>query len=188
MKLIFAQGNPGKQYEQTRHNVGFLALDYYANKNSLSFQSKMKFNADIAEHTQGGEKIIIAKPMTFYNETGVSARAIADFYKIAPEDILVIHDELMLPFGKLRVRHAGRDAGNNGIKSLNNHLGDSFARIRIGIQNDLHKQIQDTDFVLGKFTEQERKALSTLILPEVSSMIDRFIDGNLPDESISISH
>lgn len=186
MKLIFAQGNPGKQYEQTRHNVGFIALDYFAHKHSLEFQSKMKFNADIAEFSQNNEKILLVKPMTFYNETGVSARAIADFYKIELSDILVIHDELMLPLGKVRVRHSGRDAGNNGIKSLNSHLGDKFARIRIGVQNELRGKVGDTEFVLGKFSADEQNILANLLLPEVVAMIDRFIDNSLLDESISI--
>lgn len=186
MKLIFAQGNPGKQYEATRHNVGFLALDYYAQQNSLEFQSKMKFNADIAEATLGGEKILFVKPMTFYNETGVSARAIADFYKIDSTDILAIHDELALPFGKIRIRHDGSDAGNNGIKSLNSHIGKQYARVRIGIQNEIYEKTQDTDFVLGKFNTSEVKKLQEYIFPEVTSIIERFVADSLVDESITI--
>lgn len=186
MKLIFAQGNPGKQYEKTRHNIGFLLLDRYAAAHSLEFQSKMKFNADIAEYSNVGEKILLVKPMTFYNETGVSARAIIDFYKIEPTDILVLHDELMLPFGKLRVRHGGRDAGNNGIKSLNAHIGDSFARIRIGIQNELRTRMQDTDFVLGGFSSDEQKIITTSLSEEVTGLIEKFLSDTLVDESISL--
>lgn len=188
MKLIFAQGNPGKEFERTRHNVGFLAIDSFAEKQSVSFQPKSKFNAELAEVTSGSEKILLAKPTTFYNETGASARAIVDFYKILPQDILVIHDELMLPFGKIRVRHSGRDAGNNGIKSLNSHLGENFARIRVGVQNELREKMNDTDFVLGKFSTGEQKVLNELLLPEITSLIDRFISGNLVDESISLEN
>lgn len=186
MKLVFAQGNPGKQYEKTRHNVGFMALDYYAEQNSLEFQHKIKFNADIAETTLSGEKILFVKPMTFYNETGVSARAIADFYKIDSTNMLVIHDELALPFGKIRIRHDGSDAGNNGIKSLNSHIGKHYARVRIGIQNEIYEKNQDTDFVLGKFNTLEIKQLQEYIFPEVTSMIERFVAGSLVDESITI--
>ncbi len=186
MKIILAQGNPGKQYEATRHNVGFLALDYYANDQGIQFQNKSKYNADIAEFTRAGEKILLVKPTTFYNETGVSARAITDFYKVDLTDILVIHDELALPFGKIRVRHSGRDAGNNGIKSLNSHLGEQYARIRIGVENDLRSKMGDTDFVLGKLSTSERKILHELLLPEVATMINRFIGDSLVDESITV--
>lgn len=186
MKLIFAQGNPGQHYAATRHNVGFRVLDFYADLHSLEFQTRMKFNADIAELSREGEKILFVKPMTFYNETGISARAVADFYKINPNNILVIHDELTLPFGKLRIRHTSRDAGNNGIKSLNAHLSGDFARIKIGIQNDLRDKMADSDFVLGKFSTDEEKVLSSLIFQETASCIDRFIKGDLVDESITL--
>src|SRR6266568_2679917 len=130
MKLILAQGNPGAEYAKTRHNVGFMALDVYAEKHDLEFQDKSKFHAQIAEMMPEDEKILFVKPTTFYNETGQAARALADFYKIAPTDILVIHDDLALPFGTLRTREKGSDAGNNGIKSLNAHLGEKYTRIR----------------------------------------------------------
>ncbi|MEP6710637.1 MAG: aminoacyl-tRNA hydrolase, partial [Candidatus Saccharibacteria bacterium] len=134
MKLIFAQGNPGDQYNTTRHNVGFAILDALAKKFEASFTSKPKFFADIAELNIEGEKILLVKPATFYNETGKSARALVDFYKLAPAtDVLVVHDDLALPFGTLRTREKGSDAGNNGIKSLNAHLGPDYARLRIGI-------------------------------------------------------
>lgn len=188
MKLIFAQGNPGNEFKRTRHNVGFLAIGFFAEKQSVAFQPKSKFHAEIAETTSGGEKILLVKPTTFYNETGVSARSIVDFYKIQSQDILVIHDELMLPFGKIRVRHSGRDAGNNGIKSLNSHLGEQFARIRIGVQNELREKMNDTDFVLGTFSTDEQKVLGALILPETVSLIERFLLGSLVDESISLVH
>lgn len=185
MKLIFAQGNPGKQYEKTRHNVGFLALDYYAHNHGASFQSKMKFNADVAEMSLAGEKILLVKPMTFYNETGVSARSIIDFYKLSSADMLVLHDELALPFGKIRVRHDGSDAGNNGIKSLTAHLTSQFARVRIGIHNTLVPQMQSADFVLSTLTPPEITALNKYIFPAVTSITDQFITGTLDDDSIT---
>lgn len=178
MKIIFAQGNPGTDYEKTRHNVGFLALDYYADKNNVQFQPKSKFHADIAELTVNGDKVLLVKPTTYYNETGKSARALADFYKVETTDILVIHDELALPFGTLRTREKGSDAGNNGIKSLNAHLGENYGRIRVGTANELAEKQGSYDFVLSKFTADESKKLSTDIFPKISDLIDDFVAGN----------
>jgi PTH1 family peptidyl-tRNA hydrolase len=178
MKLIFAQGNPGDKYKNTRHNVGFLAVDFYANKHGLRFANKAKFNAEIAETEVNGEKILLAKPSTYYNETGQSARALADFYKLATTDILVIHDELALPFGTLRTREKGSDAGNNGIKSLNAHLGESYARLRIGTSNELVEKQGSFDFVLSNFNASEAKKLSGDIFPKVSEIINDFIAGD----------
>lgn len=186
MKLILAQGNPGTRYEKTRHNIGFLAIDYFATLRSLEFQSKSKFNADIAEFTHNGEKILLVKPMTFYNETGVSARAIVDFYKISTEDILVIHDELALPFGTIRTRGKGSDAGNNGIKSLNSHIGQDYSRVRTGIANTLSDHADAMNFVLSQFTEEEQKLLKSFLFPAIVSIIDSFIAEQLEYTSQTI--
>lgn len=177
MKLILAQGNPGLEYAATRHNVGFLALDFYAAAHSLQFQSKPKFHADIAEITLHGEKVLLAKPTTYYNETGRAARAIADFYKLAPADILVIHDELALPFGTLRTREKGSDAGNNGIKSLNSHLGEHYARIRVGTWNNLAEHAGSMDFVLSKFGSDEMQKLEKDIFPKINELLLAFINN-----------
>lgn len=174
MKVIIAQGNPGTQYEKTRHNVGFLAISQYARLHSAEFQPKPKFNADIAEITDG-DRILLIKPTTFYNETGRAARAIADFYKINTNDIMVIHDELALPFGTLRTRDKGSDAGNNGIKSLNAHLGEQYARIRVGIHSDTADKIGAHDFVLAKFSPEEQAKLQSDIFPKIGELIDDFI-------------
>lgn len=175
--MIFAQGNPGKEYEKTRHNIGFMALDDYAQKHYLSFQKKPKFYADIAEVALGDTAVKLVKPTTFYNDTGKSARAIADFYKITSNDILVIHDELSLPFGTLRTRTKGSDAGNNGIKSLNAHLGENYARLRIGTWNETADNQDAYDFVLSPFTNDESEKLETIFL-KVDDIIDDFIDGH----------
>lgn len=175
MKLILAQGNPGTDYAKTRHNVGFLAVDDYSARYSTIFQTKSKFLADIAELTVGAEKILLVKPTTFYNETGRAARTIADFYKVTPQDILVLHDDLALPFGTIRTREKGSDAGNNGIKSLNAHLGEEYARIRVGVWNERADRMDAADFVLGKFNSDEMKRLEKDILPKVGELIDDFI-------------
>ena len=180
MKLILAQGNPGPEYALSRHNIGFMALDYLREKQKLvDFQPKSKFQALISELSTGNNKIILAKPTTFYNETGRSARAIADFYKIATNDILLIHDELALDFGTIRVRDSGSDAGNKGVRSLISHIGPDFWRIRIGIKNDLTERIQSAGFVLAPFAQAEVAALNASVLPSVQSMIDQFLEGSL---------
>jgi PTH1 family peptidyl-tRNA hydrolase len=176
MKLVFAQGNPGNQYLSTRHNVGFDALDHFAAKNQLAFKAKPKFFADIAEFTSNDYKVLLIKPTTFYNETGQCARVLVDFYKLNPaSDILVIHDDLALPFGTLRTREKGSDAGNNGIKSLNAHIGPDYARLRIGIYNDLRERMDDVDFVLGRFSKEEITALSD-IYQKADTIIDEFLN------------
>lgn len=178
MKLILGQGNPGAEYEKTRHNAGFLAIDHFAEQHDAQFQPKSKFHADIAELNMSGGKVLLVKPTTFYNETGACARALADFYKIDTADILVIHDELALPFGTLRTREKGRDAGNNGIKSLNAHLGENYARIRVGIWNDLADKAGAFDFVLSKFNAEEYDKLQSDILPKTDELIGDFIEGD----------
>lgn len=187
MKLIFAQGNPGLHYHSTRHNIGWRLIDVYAAKKSTAFSEKNKFNAEVAEFNQDGVKILLVKPTTFYNETGVSARALVDFFKLDPaSDVLVIHDELALPFGKLRVRQNGSDAGNNGVKSLNAHLGQHYTRLRVGIWNAQRERSDDRTFVLGKFTAAENQSIEQMIAPAAFSLIDQFLAGNLIDETISL--
>lgn len=184
MKLILAQGNPGPEYASSRHNVGFMALDFICEQRKLpAFQQKTKFQAYISEFSYEGEKVILAKPTTFYNLTGQSARAIADFYRIAPENILIIHDELALDFGTIRVRGAGSDAGNKGIRSLISHIGPDFWRIRAGIHNDLAGRMDSADFVLSQFSTQEKKALMADILPGIDSLVTRFLDNSLESTS-----
>lgn len=185
MKVIVAQGNPGNQYSRTRHNVGWVCLDRFAVEHEVTFSAKPKFFAEIAELTHGGEKVLLVKPTTFYNESGKSARAIMDFYKLSPKDILVIHDELALGFGKIRVRHKGSDAGNNGIKSLNTHIGQDYARIRIGILNELRSKLPDADFVLSSFSAEENAIIQQYVMPQTIVLLHRFIENNFVDESFS---
>jgi PTH1 family peptidyl-tRNA hydrolase len=178
MKLIFAQGNPGKEYASTRHNVGFFMVDRLTHTHGGEFSVKNKFHAEIAEISLLSEKIILAKPTTYYNETGRSARALIDFYKLNPaQDLLVIYDDLALPFGTIRTREKGSSAGNNGIKSLNATLGENYKRLRIGIYNTLRDRIPDADFVLAKFTANEKDAL-TGIYNLASHFIDDFVQGS----------
>jgi len=180
MKLLFAQGNPGRQYARTRHNTGFITLDALAEAQGATWSTQTKFRADIAEISVQGEKVLLIKPLSFYNETGQIARGLVDFYKLEPsEDLLVIHDELALPFGTIRVRQKGSDAGNNGIKSINAHLGENYARIRVGIWNERRDIMDDADFVLSAFSEEESKLLSTLVETKITPLISAFVKGEL---------
>ncbi len=177
MKLILAQGNPETRYDGTRHNIGFAIANSIADKHGITFVSKPKFFAEIAEFDYEGEKILLVKPTTYYNETGRSYRALVDFYKLAPEDVLIIHDELSLPLGTLRIREGGSDAGNNGIKSINAHGGTSTRRLRVGVGSELRDHIDDTDFVLGKFTKDEQEKLESL-KPRIAQIVKDFLTDN----------
>jgi PTH1 family peptidyl-tRNA hydrolase len=184
MKIILAQGNPGLQYERTRHNVGFMVLDSLTKSHDGTWRTESKFKADIAEVSLDGEKTLLVKPRSFYNETGQVARSIIDFYKLDPsQDVLVIHDELALPFGTIRIRKKGSDAGNNGVKSINAHLGQDYARIRIGIWNELRDQIDDANFVLSAFTKKEAEQLQLLIDDKILSLVNEFVRGTLESSS-----
>jgi PTH1 family peptidyl-tRNA hydrolase len=176
MKLIIGLGNIGAHYDGTRHNVGFAAVDAFAAANGLEWVQKDKFKASIAEGQVAGQKTILAKATTYYNLTGEAARAIKDFYKLDNTDILAIHDELALPFGTVRTRIGGSDAGNNGIKSLIAHLGGDFARIRIGIANDHLAHYGTADFVLAPLTHDERTQF-TDIATNAGNLIRTFLQG-----------
>lgn len=164
IKLIVGLGNVGKTYEGTRHNSGFMALDSYAKEMGFpKWQEKTKFKAQITEDFLAGQKVIIAKPTTLYNLSGESVKALMDFYKISPSDLVVVHDELDLPFGEVKEKQGGGSAGSNGLKSIISHIGPDFKRIRIGIKNDLLDKIDSADFVLAKFTSEEKKQLDQII-------------------------
>jgi len=186
MKVIIGLGNPETRYNNTRHNTGFAAVDAIAKKASASFQTKDKFKAHVAETTLSGEKVLLVKPLTFYNESGQSYRAIVDFYKLEPEDVLIIHDELSLPFGTVRNRVGGSDAGNNGIKSINTHGGDSTVRIRVGVGSEHRTVMGDTDFVLGRYSKDEHAILNDQLMPKILTSIESFISGTFEHTSFSL--
>ncbi len=179
MKIIFALGNPGANYSSTRHNVGFMVVDDVACQQGIDFMPKSKFSAEIAEFSTDGEKILLVKPTTYYNEVGVAAQALLDFYKVSLAHILVVHDDTALDFGKIRLRRGGESAGNNGLKSLHRHIGQDFWHIRIGTDSLLRRQIGDTDFVLGKFNSDETTILKDWVMPTTMSIVDSFLKGTL---------
>ncbi len=168
MKVIAALGNPGSQYNFTRHNFGFLAADFYAKVHGFEWKEDKKFRA---LYFKDGEKLFV-KPQTFYNEIGQSLELIRSYYKLTPQDFLVVCDDFNLEFGQIRFRERGSAGGNNGLKSAISHFGtDDFPRLRLGSANDnLRKRIGDIDFVLTKFTDAERGKL-----PEILREIDKFM-------------
>lgn len=180
MKIVFAQGNPEPDYVGTRHNVGFEILDALAKIYDGTWINKPKFNAETSEITINGIKTLLVKPTTYYNETGLSARKLIDFYKLDnSQDLIVVHDDLALPFSTIRIREAGSDAGNNGIKSINAHIGPDYHRIRIGIANDLQPKMANADFVLSKFSNEEKTKLQDSLIPHANELIEKFCTNQL---------
>ena len=176
MKLVFALGNHESRYHRTRHNVGFEVLDTYAKKHQATWSEKTKFKAVMAEVSVHGEKVMLAKPTTYYNMAGESYRALCAFYDFSPEHTVIVHDELALPLGTIRTRIGGTDGGNNGIKSIRNHGGHDSLRIRIGIATELRERTaDDAAFVLGKLTADETAILQRQ-QPTIDASIDAFID------------
>ncbi|KRN08837.1 peptidyl-tRNA hydrolase [Liquorilactobacillus mali KCTC 3596 = DSM 20444] len=173
MKLIVGLGNIGKEYDGTRHNVGFMVLDELAKREGISF-NKVKNEATLADFMFKGEKIILAKPLTYMNESGRSVRPLMDFYKIPVEDVIVIHDDMDLPVGHLRLRQKGSAGGHNGIKSLISHLGtQEFKRMKIGI--DHPQRMSVVNWVLSRFTKEQQNQLERGI-NEALAALDNWID------------
>lgn len=178
MKLIVGLGNPGKEYSLTRHNIGFEVLDEYLKKNGSgeSFSFDKKFNADIAVIFNGSEKTFLAKPQTYMNKSGDAVQKIVSYLGVdIEEDLLVVYDEMDIPFGKLRM--SGTSAGGHkGMHSIIEHLGtDDLQRIRVGIRNE-HADTQDTaHFVLQKFNTEEQEKLSKII-HSAHKELDHFVN------------
>ena len=153
MKLIVGLGNPGRQYEKTRHNAGFMTINVLAKKLDVDLD-KSKCKAIYGIYRHNGEKIIIAEPQTYMNLSGEAVTSLMKFYDIDIKDVIVIHDDLDLPVGKIRIRYQGSCGGQNGMRSIINLTGTSeINRIRIGISNN--KEIPTADYVLGKFSKEE---------------------------------
>ncbi len=162
MKLIVGLGNPGKEYERTRHNVGFMVIDELAKRFAISLD-QLKFKGLFGAGTVDGEKIILLKPLTYMNLSGESIRPLMDYYKIDIEDFIIMYDDLDLPIGKLRLRTKGSAGGHNGVKSTIAHLGtQDFNRIRIGIDRPKNG-MKVPDYVLGRFTNEEQSPLAETI-------------------------
>jgi len=180
MKLIIGLGNPGKDYQNTRHNIGFMVIDNYLG--NVSFQKK--FNAEYYETNINNEKVIFIKPLTFMNLSGNAVGDFARFYKVDLSDILVIHDDLDLPVGKYKIKVNSSSGGHNGIKSIISSLNsEAFARLKIGISNN--KDIDTKDYVLGKFSKEEINTYKNLY-PEFNNIINDFL--KYPIEKVMSEH
>ena len=160
MKVVIGLGNPGKKYEKTRHNIGFIAVDSLRKKFNLN-DEREKFQALVSEKNIDGEKVIFFKPQTFMNLSGNAVIEIINFYKLDPKkDIIVIYDDMDLSFGDIRIRERGSSGGHNGIKSIISHIGEEFIRIKCGIGT---KEKDAVEHVLGEFNQTEQKDLDEIL-------------------------
>lgn len=175
MQLWVGLGNPGGQYAMHRHNIGFMAADVIAESYHFSSPAK-KFQGWIQEGRIGAQRILLLKPATFMNESGRSVRAALDFYKLPPEDVTVFYDELDLLPMKVKVKHGGGAAGHNGIRSMIQHIGENFRRIRLGIGHPGQKE-RVTGHVLGNFHKSEIEPLTDL-LGAIAAEAGWLADGN----------
>lgn len=169
MKIIVGLGNPGKLYERTRHNVGFVVVDALrealADHGINDWELSKKFNAKVCGVTVNNEKAILAKPMTFMNDTGQAVQLLMHFYKLAPRDLIVIHDDKDIILGEIKLQNDRGPAGHNGVRSIIEHIGSQdFTRLRVGIASESKKKMEDVaDFVLSKFGLLERKKVEAVV-------------------------
>lgn len=178
--MIVGLGNPGKKYEFTRHNAGFLFVDILCDKYNFSV-NRLKFKALIGDVKINSHRCLVMKPQTMMNLSGDAVKEAADFYKIPPENIIVVFDDISLDVGKMRIRRSGSAGGHNGIKSIISRLSsDNFPRIKIGVGAKPHPDYDLADWVLSQFTKEEGKLLRTAVdgaCDAVSLMVDGNIEG-----------
>ncbi|RKI71817.1 aminoacyl-tRNA hydrolase [bacterium 1xD42-67] len=161
--LLVCLGNPGDKYEGTRHNVGFMVADEVAERRNAPIQ-RLRFKALTNILTIAGEKVLVMEPITYMNLSGEAVRPAADFYKIPPDHVLVVSDDTALPVGRLRIRTKGSAGGHNGLKSIIQHLGtDQFPRLRVGVGEKPHPDYDMADWVLGKFTGEDKKTITAAV-------------------------
>ena len=177
MILIAGLGNPGRQYEHTRHNCGFDALDILAEKLSISI-SQGEHRALVGKGYYQGQKVILAKPLTFMNRSGESIRSLTDYYRIDPdEDLIVLYDDIDLDPGQLRIRKSGSPGGHNGMKDITQHLGtQGFTRIRIGV-GAKPARMDLADYVLGHFSPEERTSVDEALIQAAEAVMLILEDG-----------
>jgi PTH1 family peptidyl-tRNA hydrolase len=180
MKIITGLGNPGEKYKNTRHNVGFLALDFILNDGDgfMEARPSHEFKSEAYIMEKNGQKIVILKPQTYMNDSGLALKLICNFYKVdLVKDVLVIHDEVDLPFATLRQTEGASDAGHNGIKSIIAELGtQNFSRLRVGVESRASRTDLPTDaFVLQNFNDEEMEKLKLEIFPEIKTIVEKFI-------------
>lgn len=176
MYLITGLGNPGDKYKNTRHNVGFMVIDKMTEALSLKTNiNKSNFIADVIKSSNN----LFVKPLTFMNNSGQSVAAIADYYNIALEDIIVIHDDLDLPFGSVKFKIGGGHGGHNGLRSIDSHIGKEYIRVRVGIGKPQFKN-DVANYVLSDFSKVELKQLEDIII-HILKAVDELKNGNIND-------
>ena len=177
MYLIVGLGNPGNEYRMTRHNIGFETIDYITAQNNVKV-NKLKFKGIFGEFNYKGEKIIFLKPQTYMNLSGDSVIEFANFYKIPPENIIIISDDTSLERGRIRIRSRGGAGGHNGLKSIIFQLKtENFPRIKIGIGSASNANMELTDFVLGRFTKDEIPVLENSMIKASKAIFDIIDNG-----------
>lgn len=178
--IVVGLGNPGKEYERTRHNVGFVAVDYIAERLGVRID-RAKYHAMVAECELGGKRVLLMKPTTYMNNSGVAVAEAASFYKIPPESVVVLHDEISFEPGKIRLRRKGSAGGHNGLKSIIAHLGsEDFPRIKIGVGQKPNPEYDLADWVLGRMPEADAKLLSAR-LGDIEDSVRLILDGKIDD-------
>lgn len=182
--IIVGLGNPGKEHDNTRHNIGFDCINALTSKQEFDpWIDKKDLKCQITSKLIGSTRVIAVKPTTYMNLSGEAVQAVENFYKVSPEQMIVIHDELDIPFGQIRTRVGGGSAGHNGIKSVVQHCGENFGRVRIGIGPKEPEQMDSADFVLAAFTPEQRDHMPAL-LKEVQAILTEYIYGDtLPAET-----
>ena len=171
ISLVAGLGNPGREYEKTRHNLGFIVLEALARKQGLSWKTQASFEAETSRWDRAGQTLVLAKPQTFMNESGRSVRKLADFYKVPVESVIVLYDDLNIDLGLVKISVTGSAGGHNGVSSLLEHVGDGFIRFRLGIGPRQPPQMELKDFVLGKFTPEQQSIVETNLENHVSGLI-----------------
>lgn len=189
--LVVGLGNPGPEYANTRHNIGFLTVDELARRAAERFSASRGMHADTASTRIGAhglgvpatEKLVLAKPRTYMNESGRAVRALSDFQRIAPDHIIVVHDELDLDPGRMRVKLGGGDNGHNGLKSIRAHLGTGdFYRVRLGIGRPQGHRA-GADYVLGRFAKKDREELALEVTQGADAVISLINSGLAPTQN-----
>lgn len=174
MKIIAGLGNPGQKYDKTKHNTGFMTMDNYLDEKGLSLD-KDKFEGLWTKQKINGEDVILLEPQTYMNESGRSVSQVANFFKVDPEDILIIQDDMDMPIGKIRIRANGKSGGHNGIKSIIRDLGtEKFNRLKIGIRHPKNATV--VSWVLTPFNDEQQKLMDDAFDTSVK-IIDDFIAG-----------
>ena len=176
--ILVGLGNPGKEYEKTRHNIGFMALDFVSRKLGIDFNTQ-KFKSSYGVGSFGGKKIILLKPQTFMNLSGQAVVLLMSFYKVPPENVILIYDDISLPVGKIRIRKQGSHGGHNGVKSIVSLCGsNNFPRIKIGVGDKPNENWDLADWVLSKFNKEEMDIIESN-MPKIYDALDLMVQEKI---------